>query len=204
MKSMYIGSGDVHALLMGKDTKGHQLLLSRFVSDEKPYYNAVNSPIDALRTGAILESKFMETLGDDYYPQVVIESKEMDVFKCSLDFGKFDKGELVWFKELKTVKFTDFLEIEPIRNADQAEQVKFVQKTYKYYYNQIQQQMYCTGLDAAEMVFLAVYSYEDEENYTRDIKPNEYISVVIPRDEQTIQKIKDAANIFQLLKNHYK
>ena len=204
MKSMYIGSGDVHALLMGRDTKGHQLLLSRFVSDEKPYYNAVNSPIDALRTGAILEGKFFETLSDDYFAQVVVESEEMDVFKCSLDFAKIEGGKVVWFKEFKTVTFTDFLEIEPIRNADQSEQVKFVQKTYKYYYNQIQQQMYCTGLDAAEMVFLAVYSYEDEESYTRDIKPNEYISVAIPRDEQVIQKIKDAANIFQLLKNHYK
>lgn len=204
MKSMYIGSGDVHALLMGKETKGHQLLLQRFVSGEKPYYNALASPIDACRTGAILESKFMETLPDDYYSQVVVESEEMDVLKCSLDFAQIKSGKVVYFIELKTVKFVDFLEIEQIRSASNDKQVEFLQKNYKYYYNQIQQQLFCTGLNAATMVFLAVYSYEDEENYIRDIQPNEFISIVVPRNEATIQKIKEAAQIFQTLKNYYK
>ncbi|EXZ16759.1 hypothetical protein M067_4894, partial [Bacteroides fragilis str. J-143-4] len=39
-ETMYIGSGDVHALLSGKNTKSHISLMQRFVSGEKPYYNA--------------------------------------------------------------------------------------------------------------------------------------------------------------------
>ena len=69
MKSMYIGSGDVHALLMGRNTDGHQKLLRRFVSGEKPRYNAKASPIDALRTGAILEERYFITLGENFYSQ---------------------------------------------------------------------------------------------------------------------------------------
>ena len=88
--SMYIGSGDVHALMMGKDTKGHLSLLQRFVSDDIPYYNAKASPIDALRTGAILEDRYLQILPDDYFVQYVVRSDEMDVFKCSLDFARIN------------------------------------------------------------------------------------------------------------------
>ena len=48
-ETMYIGSGDVHALMSGKNTKSHIALMQRFVSGIKPYYNAFASPIDALR-----------------------------------------------------------------------------------------------------------------------------------------------------------
>lgn len=57
-ETMYIGSGDVHALMSGKNTKSHIALMQRFVSGIKPYYNAFASPIDALRTGAQVSSHF--------------------------------------------------------------------------------------------------------------------------------------------------
>ena len=103
MISMYIGSGDVAALLAGMDTQTHQKLLQRFVSGEKPYYNAKASPIDALRTGAILEDRYLLTLPDNFFAQYVVVSKEMDVFKSSLDFAKIENGEVVDFDELKSV-----------------------------------------------------------------------------------------------------
>ena len=87
---MYIGSGDVHALMSGKETKSHSSLMQRFVSGVKPNYNAYASPIDALRTGAILENRYLLTLPDNYFTQYVVKSEEMDVFKCSLDFAKIE------------------------------------------------------------------------------------------------------------------
>ena len=42
-ETMYIGSGDVHALMSGKNTKSHIALMQRFVSGIKPYYNAFAS-----------------------------------------------------------------------------------------------------------------------------------------------------------------
>lgn len=34
IETMYIGSGDIHALLSGKNTKSHISLMQRFVSGE--------------------------------------------------------------------------------------------------------------------------------------------------------------------------
>ena len=87
MNSMYIGSGDIHALMSGKDTASHLSLLRRFVSGVKPYYNAKASPIDALRTWAILEDRYLLTLPENYFTQFVVVSEEMNVFKCSVDFA---------------------------------------------------------------------------------------------------------------------
>lgn len=200
MKSMYIGSGDVSAIMSGMKTKTFAKILQRFVSDEIPYYNAKASPIDALRTGAILEERYLLVIGDEYYPQVRAASKEMDVFKCSLDFAKLESSKIVDFEELKTCSFNDFLELEQFRNTDGTE---FIKKKYKKYYYQIQQQLFCTGLDSAVMTFLAVYSYDDEVNYTRDIKENEYIKFRISRDETAIEKIKERGQIFQQIKNYF-
>jgi len=200
---MYIGSGDVKALLMKRDTAGHLALLKRFTSGEKPYYNALASPIDALRTGAILEGRFAEILPLDYYPQYVVTSPEMNVFKCSLDFAELSGGAVIDFIELKTVNFSDFLTIEGLRNAEPAEQLIYIKKSHKDYYNQIQEQLFCTRLDSAQMVFLAVYSYDDEENYKREIKPNEWLSIRVPRDEMAIAKILESGTIFQTIKNFY-
>ena len=74
-ETMYIGSGDVHALMSGKSTKSHAALMQRFVSGVKPRYNAFASPIDALRTGARLEDRYLLTLHDNYFPQYVVQSE---------------------------------------------------------------------------------------------------------------------------------
>jgi hypothetical protein len=63
--NLTIGSGDVAALMAGKDTKTFGDLMRKFVDENKPYYNALASPIDALRTGAILEKNYLLTLYDD-------------------------------------------------------------------------------------------------------------------------------------------
>ncbi len=203
MKTMYIGSGDVSALMSGLKTKSHAKLLKRFVSDSKPYYNAKASPIDALRTGAILEDRYALITPVDYYPQVVVTSDEMDVFKCSLDFAKIKDSVVVDFDELKTCSFMDFLNIEPFRNNPK-DGLQYIKKKYKKYYEQVQQQLYCTELDSANMVFLVVYSYDDEVNYNRNIKPTEIITFRIQRDDVVIKKIKQRGVIFQNIKDFYR
>ncbi|MEG1950852.1 MAG: hypothetical protein RR137_10890 [Odoribacter sp.] len=203
MKSMYIGSGDTTFLLMGKNSTSHQNLLRRFVSDVVPYYNAKASPIDALRTGAILEERYMQILPDDYYPQYKVISKDMDVFKCSLDFAKLNNGNVVDFDEMKTCNFDDFLLFEQFRDDEKDEAIEFIKKKYKHYYNQVQEQLYCTDLYSANIVFVVVYSYEDFINEARDIQPNEYIRFRINRDENVINKIKQCGLPFQYLKDFY-
>lgn len=200
MISMYIGSGDVAALLSGKDTQTHQKLLQRFVSGEKPYYNAKASPIDALRTGAILEDRYLLTLPDNFFPQWVVVSNEMDVFKASLDFAKIEGGEVVDFEELKSINICDYLDMIDL---DYNSLIKHIKKNYKKYYNQIQQQLFVTGLSECTMVFLSVMSYDDTENYLRDILPNEYMKVRIYRDEEVIERIKERGQIFQQIKDNY-
>ena len=200
---MYIGSGDVHALMMGKDTKGHLSLLQRFVSDDIPYYNAKASPIDALRTGAILEDRYLQILPDAYFVQYVVRSDEMDVFKCSLDFARINDGRVVDFDELKTISFNDYIDqVQPIRDDNDA-LLEYLRKKHKAYYYQVQEQLFCTHLDACNLVFLSVLSYDDAENEVRDIKPNEYCRVRVPRDEKAISEIKERGRIFQQLKDYY-
>jgi hypothetical protein len=198
---MYIGSGDIHALLSGKETKAHEGLLQRFVSGIKPYYNALSSPIDACRAGAILEDRYILTLENCFFPQYVVQSDEMNIFKASLDFGKIDKGKLVDFHELKSISFNDFLKFIPLETNE--ERVKYIKKSYKAYYNQVQEQLYCSKLDKAHIVFLSVTSYEDEDNYSRNIQPNEFIVTEIKRDEDVISLIKERGYPFQMLKDYY-
>lgn len=201
ISTTYIGSGDVASLMMGRNTKGFLSLLQRFVSDEVPVYNAKNSPIDALRTGAILEERFYQTLGDDWFYQYFVQSKEMDVFKCSLDFAQIADGEVVDFIELKTLSFDDYIRnIEPIREDNDA-LVEYLKKKHKAYYQQVQEQLYCTELERAHLCFLSVTSYDDEENYQRNIQPHEYTMVTIERDDTVIDEIRNRGEIFQQLKN---
>lgn len=203
ISTMYIGSGDIHSLMMGKDTKGHLALLQRFVSDEIPYYNAKASPIDALRTGAILEDRYLLILPDSYYTQYRVVSEDMDVFRCSLDFAKLDGGKVVDFDELKTLSFSDFIsQVEPLRGDNDA-LVDYLRKKHKGYYYQVQEQMYCTGLESCNLVFLAVYSYDDAENEARDIMPNDYCKIRVLRDEDAIRQIKERGMIFQQIKDYY-
>lgn len=203
IETMYIGSGDIHALMAAKNSKTHAALMQRFVSGVKPYYNAYASPIDALRTGAILEDRFLSTLPDDFFSQYVVENDDMDVFKCSLDFARIEGGKVAEFIELKTISFSDYIEfVEPIK-ADNDALVAFVKKKHKSYYYQVQEQLYCTGLNECRIAFLSVTSYDDDENYLRDIQPNEYTLVQINRDEAAIAEIKERGMIFQQIKNFY-
>ena len=202
--SAYIGSGDVAAMMAGKDTKAYLSLMQRFVSNEIPVRNAKESPIDALRTGAILEDRFLLTLDDCYFSQYFVQSEEMDVFKATLDFAKLDGGEVVDFIELKTVGFNDYLTmVEPIRDDNEA-LLEFLKKKHKNYYHQIQEQLYCTKLERAHLCFLSVTSYDDEENYTRIIKPHEYTIVEVERDDKVIDAIKERGIIFQTIKDNFK
>jgi len=196
MKSMYIGSGDTSAILAGKKTLAYKKILQRFVSDEKPHYNAKASPIDALRTGAILEERYHLYLEVDFYPQCYVICDEFDVLKSTLDFAKYNDNKVIEFQELKTCQFNDFLKLQ---NAD----INYIKKNYKNNYNQVQQQLLCTGLDSATLVFLVVYEYIDEVNYSRDILDDEVIKFEIKRDEDVISKIIERASFFQTIKDLY-
>lgn len=197
---MYIGSGDVSSLLSGLNTQAYHKLLQRFVSNEKPNYNAKSSPIDALRTGAILEDRYFMVLEDDYYTQYKATCKEMDVLTSTIDFAKIDNGNIIDFDELKSCNFDDFLLIQTAHSEDNLDYIK---KNYKSNYNQVQEQLLCSGLNEANLVFLVVYSYDDEENMSRDIKPNEYVKFRVKRDESVISLIKERAKIFQTIKDYH-
>ena len=204
LSTLYIGSGDVHALMMGRTSAGYLRLLQRFVSGIVPHYNALASPIDALRTGAILEERFYQTLPFEWFPQYRVQSAEMDVFRASLDFAKLDEGRVVDFIELKTVNLDEYIEnIQPIVDDNDA-LLEFLRRKRPSYYNQIQEQMYCAGLDVAHLVFLSVTSYDDAENYARDIKDNEYVMVTVPRDNDTISEIKEKGKLFQTIRDELK
>lgn len=196
MKSMYIGSGDVSALLAGKSTLAYKNLLKRFVSDEKPYYNAKASPIDALRTGAILEDRYLLYLSNDFYSQCKVVNKDFDVLMSTLDFAKYENDIIIEFQELKTCQFDDFMKIQ---NAD----IDYIKKKYKNNYNQVQHQLFCSGLKSATLVFLVVYEYEDEINYNRDIIKSQVVTFEVNRDELVIAKIVERASFFQTIKDMY-
>lgn len=201
---MYIGSGDIKYLLSGKQTKGYAKLWQKFIDPEPPYYNALASPIDALRTGAILELRYLRTLPINYFDQVKVTSKEMDVFKASIDFAKIDNRKVVDFDELKTIFFTDFIDlIKPMSREPEEVYTEFLKKNFKDNYRQIQEQLFCTELEEANLVFLAVYHYEDDKNLTRDIEDKDIVKFRIKRDENIISKIKERGQIFQIVKDHF-
>ena len=199
IESMYIGSSDTSTLLSDKNSYGFKKLLQRFVSDEKPYYNAKASPIDALRIGAILEDCYHKILPDNYFSQYKVISDEINVFRASLDFAKLEKGKVVDFDELKTCSFGDFLKLPKLDEN----YIDIIKKKYKNYYNQIQEQLFCSGLDSANLVFLSVHSYDDNENYHREIKENEYVKFRIFRDEKVIEAIKERGKFFQQIKDFF-
>lgn len=200
-----IGSGDVKDLLMGKNTKGYKDLLRKFISDDVVRYNALASPIDALRSGAILEDAYLKMLGDDYFIQHQVVSSEMDCLAATLDFAKINDGKLVDFDELKTIFFTDYLEyIVPLKEKAEFEVLSFVKNKAKAYYQQVQHQLYVTELESCNLVYLAVLSYQDDDNYLRTITDDEVFKIRIHRDEKVISEIKERASIFQLIKNHFK
>jgi len=203
--NLYIGSGDIKNVLMDSKTKGYQDFMRKFVSDEKPIYNAFSSPIDALRTGAILEQRYLLTLSNDYFCQWKETFKEMNVFTSSIDFAKIQNGFIVDFDELKTIWLTDFLDlIQPLKELSQKEYTEVLKKKFKQNYEQIQAQLMCSDLQSANLVFLSVDTYDDEINYNRNINENEYFKFRINRDENVINKIKEKGKIFQIIKNNFK
>lgn len=202
MTSMYIGSGDCAALLAGINSETHARLLRRFVSGVTPHYNALASPIDALRTGAILEDRYFQIMPDHYFAQVKVVCRQQNVLKSSIDFARLEGGRVVDFDELKTCQFSDFLEFESFR-GDEPAGVEYIKKRYTHNYNQVQFQLYCTGLDSANIVFLVSYTNNDAQNLAREIKQNEYLKFRIARDESVIEMIRRRAAIFQQIKDVY-
>lgn len=203
--NLTIGSGDIKYLMMGTNTKGFQDLLRRFVSDEKATYNALCSPIDACRTGAILETRYLQILPENYYSQYKCICDEMDVFVCTIDFPRIEEGKVIDFEELKSIGLYDYIRfIEPIKDLPKNEYTPIIKKQFKDYYNQVQEQLLCSGLNCCTLTFLSVYSYIDEENFNRDIKENEFAKFIINRDEEVIKAIKNKGSIFQQIKNYFK
>jgi hypothetical protein len=196
---MYLGSADTLRLMMGLNTRGHHALLREFVSGERPHYNALASPIEALRTGVILEKRYGVFLGEEYTAQVRVQCAEMDVFRASLDFARFTGGAISSFHELKCVQAEAFQMVH-----DAEDRLKYVRSHYKPYWQQVQQQLLCTGLPAANLVFLAVYTYDDYLNHNRDIQAEEVIRVTVPRDEDAIAAIKERGRIFQQIRDTYR
>jgi len=198
--NLRIGSGDTGHLLAGKNTKGYLALWQKFVADNPPYYNAKSSPIDALRIGAILEDRYYLSLPDGFYPQWKVTCAEMDVLGASLDFAKLDGGKVVDFEELKTISFNDFIDIiQPL--ADDPDAVKVIKTKFSKYYNQVQQQLLCANLESASLVFLPVYNYIDEDNYSREVSQDEVVKFRISRDTEVIDLIKERAIPFQVVKD---
>jgi hypothetical protein len=202
--NLTIGSGDVSALMAGINTKTFGDLMRKFVDEDKPYYNALASPIDALRTGAILEQNYLKLLSDDYFIQYKATNEEMDVFTSSLDFAKINGGKIVDFDEMKTINFSDYISlIHPMIGLDEKEQKQFLLKNFKKNYYQVQIQLFCSKLESANIVFVAVDSYVDEENLFREIQENEYAKFRIYRDENIIDQITKKGQIFQTIKNYF-
>jgi len=128
----------------------------------------------------------------------------MDVFTSSLDFAKINGGKIVDFDEMKTIHFSDYIElIHPMIGLDELEQKKLLLKNFKKYYYQVQIQLFCSKLDSANIVFVSVDSYDDEVNMFRQIQENEYVKFRVFRDESVIEAIKERGQIFQTIKDYY-
>lgn len=161
--NLVIGSGDISSLMMGVNTKGYQDLMRKFLDENKPYYNSFASPIDALRTGAILEFNYLNHLDDNYFFQYKSTSKEMSVFTSSIDFAKIQNAELIDFDELKTIFLPDYIDlIVPLKNKPESEFLPFIKKKFKKYYEQIQCQLMCSNLESANLFFL-VYRSQNQK-----------------------------------------
>lgn len=203
--NLTVGSGDIGSIMAGIHTKTYKDFIRKFLAEEKPYYNALASPINALRTGAILESNYLRFLPDNYYSQYKVTSKEMDCFTSSIDFAKLENGKIVDFDELKTMFFVDYIDlIEPLKGEQAEVYLPVIKKKFKKYYQQVQTQLYCSGLQSCNLVFLVVNSYDDDENTSRVITSNDIAVFRINRDEKVIESIKSRGVFFQGIKDHFK
>ena len=105
---------------------------------------------------------------------------------------------------MKTIHFTDFIDlVQPILSMSEQESNNYVSKKFKKYYNQVQIQLFCSKLDSANLTFVSVDSYDDEENMLREIQENEIIKVRIHRNEKVISEIVSKGVIFQTIKDFF-
>lgn len=198
-----IGSGDVKSIMMGKKTKGYQDFLRAFVSDEIQIYNSYASPIDALRTGKILEDRFTQHI-EGFYQDIKVRSKTFDVMAASLDFGKFEGNKVVDFIELKTMWLSDYLDLVSPLKGDNDALVSWFKKDAKAYYNQVQHQLYVSELEECTVCYLSVQSYDDDFNNQYQITENDYTMFRVKRDQEVIDKILKEVEFFQTIKNNFK
>ncbi len=203
--SLVIGSGDIPKLIMGRNTKGYRDLWQKFISTNPPHYNSFASPIDALRTGAILERAYLDYVGEDYFFQVKQTCSSNSVLTVSLDFAKFDKGNVCDFDELKTMFLPDYINIiKPLLSLNQEDQQEFIKRKFKNNYFQIQSQLLACNLSEANMVFLSVESYEDEVNKSRIIQHKDVCKFRIKADLEAIEIIENRLEIFQSVKDDFR
>ncbi|MDL2211861.1 hypothetical protein LJB88_03180 [Erysipelotrichaceae bacterium OttesenSCG-928-M19] len=189
-----IGSGQTKYLLSkNKESKTYKKFLSQFFGIEKVVYNAYASPIDAARIGQITEDRYYEQMDDGWFTQTKVVNKDMNVLIASLDVSKLVNGKVIDFEEVKSLFFIEFIELD----EDTDIKVKF-----KNYYNQIQHQLLCSGLNEATLTFICVYDYNDEEAYKRVIEDKDIKKYKISRDEDVFNQIIENAKPFQLMKNY--
>ncbi len=194
---MRIGSGHVKDLLQGVETKGFKDLLVKFIKDERENRNALNSPIQQFRTGAILEEVMYKSMPDSYMAQVRMQSKDYNIMTCTLDFALLDKGKVTYFVEMKTLNFDSFISLYSTDNK-----LDYVRKYYKSYYNQVQEQMLVTGLKSCTIMFVVVLSDDDNENWNRVFNKEDIVNVVIPFDQKVGDKIIERIKFFQQIKDY--
>lgn len=206
MSYLRIGSGDTSKLLSGLGTKGYADLWRKFLAENSPHYNAYASPIDALRTGAILEDQYLkQCTPDNCLAQKKFTHAELNVFVSSVDFTFIEAGKVSTFEELKSIWLDDFINIiKPLSKLSNEEQIAVLKKKFKGNYNQVQFQLNCSRLDSAKLVFLSVNSYEDDFNFDRTITENEVVKFEIPRDEEVIALINERGELFQKVKDNFK
>lgn len=193
---MRIGSGNIKDLLQDKNSKGFKKLLIDFIKDEPINRNALNSPIQQFRTGAILEEVMYKSMPEKYMAQVRVKSDLFDIMTCTLDFALLEKGKVTYFVEMKTLNFDSFISLYSSSNK-----LEYVKKYYKSYYNQVQEQMLVTGLKVCTIMFVVVLSDDDNDNWNRVFKKEDIVNVVVPFDEIVGNKILERISFFQQIKD---
>ena len=203
---LFIGSGDTKDLLSGLRSKAYNKLWERYVAIDKPNYNAFASPIDALRTGAILEERFYYAIDDKYLKQYKVINPDMDASKSTIDFAEVEQNRVVDFIELKSAWLTDFQEIYKLKGSSTDEYMNYLLSNSQYRQNveQVQKQLFDTGLQSGLLCYLEVQTYNDEINRQRYIQKDEYVMFRIYRYELKINRIKERLTPFQQLKDYFK
>jgi len=194
---MRIGSGQTTKLLQKTTSKGFRDLIAEFVKGETEYPDAMKSPIDSFRAGAILEEVMYKYMPDEYLPQIRIISRVYDVMTSTLDFAVPQGNWVSRFTEMKSINFEDFLKLNAEKNK-----LDYIKTKYKNYYNQVQQQLFVTDLPEGTLMFIPVYDAKDDEsNRNRVIYDYEIIQIPITPDARIQSLIEERAKFFQSLKN---